>query len=648
MGRHALISRGHLRFWLARKIAARQPLVVRLARHQRLAQAFGLAGTAAEAPGRVIVLRGQGFNQAQQVALPPVNLVFRPPFVQQAKSGYEESSVTNEPLEVQDQQVASMNQPLEVQDQELVSADQQPELLEIQYRDHLQEQPIAERTESSTFEPGTPPVQRVEAHQPPEINEPVEAQSQQGQESADSSAQPLETVKAKRPRGRIQEQPGETVQVQPSLIPPRKAHGNDQEKTVPKQADFPMRETDHPVKSADNLFAPRDIDRSPQAWMARLMGAKSATHENMASLGLRPTTGQEDTQMQAGESEQLESEPQATASGQFTRNYGFAAPIEKSAVVESQANRNRRLKSSDRPSVSMGVKMASNDLRPQATPLSQRTRRFLQPLVGIDPASVRVHRDAVAERLTGDYQADAITIGDDVEMAAGLQDDTPETMGLLAHEFTHVARLREPHFIPPIARSMHSRLPTSSQASLADEEALALQVEGRAKWMAQEQIDQTAPYSIGFAGNPFESSVGATGFVPGTTSAPDTWGGLPAPWEPLPDWLVSLPEIAEGSGPVAGNSSQPSPVAYKPGLTEMTSDTFAGADIGSGSIPGNAGVQRAASERSSSMEEIQTPTSTSLPSPDTAKTPEPDLDALARQVYSLLKRRLGVEYRRES
>src|SRR5450432_2958948 len=57
-------------------------------------------------------------------------------------------------------------------------------------------------------------------------------------------------------------------------------------------------------------------------------------------------------------------------------------------------------------------------------------------------------------------------------------------------------------------------------------------------------------------------------------------------------------------------------------------------------MPGNAGVQRAGQERSLNAEDTQPTTSTQ---PDIIKTPEPDLDALAQQVYTLLKRRMGVE-----
>ena len=63
-------------------------------------------------------------------------------------------------------------------------------------------------------------------------------------------------------------------------------------------------------------------------------------------------------------------------------------------------------------------------------------------------------------------------------------------------------------------------------------------------------------------------------------------------------------------------------------------------------------VQRAGRERSEDIEEGQeaqmATSQQSSPSADPAKTPEPDLDMLARHVYARLKRRLEVERRRES
>src|SRR2546430_15639826 len=105
---------------------------------------------------------------------------------------------------------------------------------------------------------------------------------------------------------------------------------------------------------------------------------------------------------------------------------------EGSATVTPQIDQDRKLKADSQslPAARANIARDTSEARPASTPLSQRARRFLQPLVGIDPASVHVHRDAIAEHLADVYQADAITVGDDVAIAAGHPDDTPETLGL--------------------------------------------------------------------------------------------------------------------------------------------------------------------------------------------------------------------------
>ena len=180
------------------------------------------------------------------------------------------------------------------------------------------------------------------------------------------------------------------------------------------------------------------------------------------------------------------------------------------------------------------------------------------------------------------------------------------------------------------------------------EEALARQVEKRVKRVAQKQVDQMEPFSIGPASMTIDLSAETTGSVPASSSQRDTWGGLPAPWERLPDWLVA-PPAAESSTQAVTIPAQPIQDGYRSvGGRSWVSETYGDSDSQTGITPGNTGIQRAGQERRLSEEEAQTTTSTSQASPDTTKTPEPDLDALARQVYALLKRRLGVEYRRDS
>ncbi len=591
MGRRALISRSHRWLRLAHTLAARQPLAVRIARRQRLARALGLTGPTAETPALVIRLPGLDFEQVQQLALSLPGLTFRPAFVEQAKSGYEAPSVPIEAEEISKQQAASLNPVVEDADQEPFSVAQPPE-------PH-----ITERVESGDSEPEAALKRPESTHQPDTIAQPIAAQSDQEQKRADSSAPPVESVKARRPRGRIQEQPVGADEAQPAPLPPRKARSDVQE--VPDGAHVHKGETGQQVTPADNLFAPRGTDRSPQAWMVRLMGAKSAVKNDMAFPGEEPAKEQAEILTHGGESEQTTSQPRAATSGRLARD----------------------------------------DMQAQAdpVPLSQRARRFLQPLVGIDLENIRVYRDTTAGRLTEAYQADALTIGERVEMAEGHQDDTPETLGLLAHEFTHVARQREPRFIPPAARSR------SSQASAMSEEALARVVEGQVKRAAQEQVDRTEPLSPEPPGITAELSAGTT---PSVVARPqhDSWGGLPAPWEPLPDWLAVSPAAVESGWQDTAMVGQPLLVDRGTGGgVSRAGQMYGGAlDTLPGSLSDTLGVQRAGQERSAGEDESPTTEASSqLPRP-TAETPEPDLDDLARQVYSLLKRRLGVEYRRES
>ena len=71
------------------------------------------------------------------------------------------------------------------------------------------------------------------------------------------------------------------------------------------------------------------------------------------------------------------------------------------------------------------------------SPLPESTRRFLRPLVGIDPIVAHVHTAAAGQLPVG---VDAATVGRDVLIAPGRGGDSPEALGLLAHELTHVAQ----------------------------------------------------------------------------------------------------------------------------------------------------------------------------------------------------------------
>jgi hypothetical protein len=89
------------------------------------------------------------------------------------------------------------------------------------------------------------------------------------------------------------------------------------------------------------------------------------------------------------------------------------------------------------------------------------------------------------------------------------------------------------------------------------------------------------------------------------------WGRLPAPWEPLPSWVTRQPSPEAATG-LAHDRPRAATVRTAAGHRDDTSSNA------------SAGLNAARAR------------------------PEPDLDALARQVYEVLKRRLSIERRRSS
>lgn len=310
----------------------------------------------------------------------------------------------------------------------------------------------------------------------------------------------------------------------------------------------------------------------------------------------------------------------------------------------------------------------------QPAPLAESTRRFLRPLVGVDPAEVTVVRGPEAQRASAALGADAFAAGDVVALGAGHEADSPETLGLLAHELTHVARARSPRFVPPIARGRvpsplaplpslgewetsslpqllgdesgvsaprpsdpggvgHPSTGTGTRAGpsgLDDEEAVARLVERRVATAARRLVEGVAP------GDDWASGVGGETDSPHTDRRPaaegeplasrpaadaGAWGGLPAPWEPMPAW----PAAPSMPAPDAGFFGAVPPPAGAPGAE---------------AAPAPAAAQRAETGRSLPEE------SDSERAHEQAPAPAPDLDALARQVYDILKRRIAAERRR--
>ncbi|GIW01876.1 MAG: hypothetical protein KatS3mg058_3279 [Roseiflexus sp.] len=268
---------------------------------------------------------------------------------------------------------------------------------------------------------------------------------------------------------------------------------------------------------------------------------------------------------------------------------------------------------------------------PSAPSLSESNRRFLRAAVGVDPATVRVARGPEAARVAAAYRADAVTLGDDVALAPARGDETAEGLGLLAHELTHVARRRDSTAIPPIVRPPEQRpgLRPAPPGPSTDEEALARTVEAQMTQAARMRFaPPVMPAHTGASTAPPVQASEQVHPAPSSADAPDAperarWGNLPAPWEPLPDWLAP-PRPAVEAPPLPVVTVAPAPPA-------LTAPQQAGAPI----------VRTAETTRA--LPAIRRAETTA---PAQEASPAPDLDELARQVYAVLKRRLAVERRR--
>lgn len=346
------------------------------------------------------------------------------------------------------------------------------------------------------------------------------------------------------------------------------------------------------IENMEGLFAPRESDRSPQAWLARL------------------------NRQAQGEQRQAKNRP---------------LPARQEHQSEQKQAKDRSL-------------LERQEHRPeqrQPEPISQRARTFLKPLIGIDPGEVPIYRDAQAAQATSDLDADALSTGQTIEVASSHTQETPETLGLLAHELTHIARQQRPRFVPPVARPQVSPGSQASDPETLDEEALALHVEQRVRRVmravpAPNTLDQEpSVVPDGPPAVPGESPVvpgeppGEENAVGKTTTDRGIWGNLPAPWEPLPDWLASTPA--------------PSVTPAFP-ASAMTWQVPGSGSVSASPVLAEAAIQRAGTERS--INDTGEESTSAQSAPGAAQEPEPDLDELARQVYGLLKRRLSVEQRR--
>jgi hypothetical protein len=264
----------------------------------------------------------------------------------------------------------------------------------------------------------------------------------------------------------------------------------------------------------------------------------------------------------------------------------------------------------------------------QPVQLAESTRRFLRPLVGVDPESVRIYRGELADQVTREQAADAATAGDAILLAPGNHDETaPQTLGLLAHELTHVARQRTRRFVPPIVRGR--------VGETADEEVIARAVESQAR-SAAHAADPVSRASQNLGEAPHSDLAGSTpGRLPSQQPASPAqdpggvWSGLPAPWQPLPGWVTSAWGESAGLDQAAGHNSTATSAS-------QSAASNAAADAATPAF------QLAEQDRSI---ENSAPAAPASAAPAAAPAPM-DMDALAKQVYAALKQRLAAERRR--
>jgi Domain of unknown function (DUF4157) len=254
----------------------------------------------------------------------------------------------------------------------------------------------------------------------------------------------------------------------------------------------------------------------------------------------------------------------------------------------------------------------------QPIQLRESTLVFLEPLIGFDPREAKVFVSPQATEFTTSLNADGATVGTDVYLNNGFDEQSPTGLGLLAHELTHVGQNLQPDFVPPMLQS------TLGQQDLTNESG-----ETQAR-ILEARVNQTA--SLFVPGMSLEATNARQ-----TSTAPtvsnnaarntDAWNGLPAPWEAMPSLNSNTTDFVSVVSPNAPDSS-------------ATTNT----GVASVSEAPSALVQLADSDRpSENRDNVQPGAAGGQP----AHSPAQDMDVLAQQVYEILKRRLSSERRRE-
>ncbi|WP_041230833.1 eCIS core domain-containing protein [Deinococcus peraridilitoris] len=280
-------------------------------------------------------------------------------------------------------------------------------------------------------------------------------------------------------------------------------------------------------------------------------------------------------------------------------------------------------------------------------------RDGLASLLGADLPDVDLQRDATAAQAVWDAGAEALFVPrstvspddpgatverDTVLLAPGHDLRGARTLGLLAHELTHVALRRDPGFIPTVIRDGAFGAPL-------EEEALAQQVEHRVRAHLSVRPHNGAAsqrvrdgFAVPLSGTPAAPvHVDIRTVHPPENTGGSVWQGLPAPWEPLPYWEADAPALpisgASAGRQVISGLSASAPAATLPGRVFTPPAAPSSLPTGVQAAPLDRRTALAESPRGAAVERARQPAT-------------PDLDQLARQVYMLLKRRLAAEVRR--
>ena len=428
-----------------------------------------------------------------------------------------------------------------------------------------------------------------------------------GSSSADDSHadHPERTdISASSPRAKVEPSPANTADSATSTNqPPRQPRRRGKPSGAP------------PRRASDDLFLPTDADRSPQTWFARL---QQTTQQPPAEDATQDSCVPGMPDLPDPENRQVASTLPRGADGEVPAS--GSSPRTSGAGNSRRAHSTQATATAERPTV-----------------LAETSRRVLYAATGIDPAGTPIYRGTSAERLTAAQNADALTDGSSIALGAGHATDAPETVGLLAHELTHIAERRRPRFVPPVVQ--HQAAAVTPAVSPADEETQATWAEVRVTEATRALHATPWPTSADpvTMAEPFAASAPEPEGQRSQSRSP--WGNLPAPWEPLPAWVAASAEAA----PSASARVAPS-LPSGNGTSNSTSIAPQTAAVPHGLASSNTpGTQRA--ERGRSLPSVESETSAAATAHE-GGAPEPDLDALAQQVHAILKRRLAAERRR--